>query len=110
MKYTYATGKHMSDFHVDVESFFEEGDLPVTAIFKAAAGHLGLDYDTCTGSFRSSEILVAKDVADKALSITREMYDNMSANTLWLLCGPKMQDTLPDGTIAISDKFYDPGQ
>lgn len=42
-----------------------------------------------------------------ALEIAEEMYDKYSAGTAWLMCGPKIQENLPDGTIAISDKFYE---
>lgn len=107
MKYNYASGNHVKSVTVDIDTFFEEGVFPITAIYKEAAKSLGLDYDDCPGTFRSGEILVAKDVGEKALEISEKMYDKYSAGTAWLMYGPKIQEDLPDGTIAVSDKFYD---
>jgi len=108
-KYDYLSGKHLKAFTIDTETFFSEDVSPVTAIFKEAAAQLGIDFDNCSGKFRCTEIVVAKDVCEKAIAMIEEAYGKQSAGVTWLMCGPKMQEDLPNGTIAVSDMFYDKG-
>ena len=109
MKYNYQSGSHLMTIHVHKDLLFENNDMnPITAIYKNAAENLGIDYDTTDGTFRSGEILVSEDIGDQALEIMREQKSNEYASSAWLMFGPKTNIQLPDGTIAISDRFFAP--
>ena len=108
MTYNYLYGKHLKEINIPLEKLFKKGCTdPIGTIYRRAAKEIGLNYDKVPGTFRSSEILVSKDIAERALEIIKLDHDKETAATQWLWFGPKMQEELPPHTIAVSDMYYD---
>ena len=108
IKYNFRCGKICNTIRCENMEFMHGDDVnPIIAIYRLAAANIGLDYDnTNDGTFDSGEILVSTDIADEAISLLTNRDGRESAGMMWMFYAPKAQDTLPERTIVISDKFF----
>ena len=74
----------------------------VVDLYNKIADQLGYDCRKCEYDCR--EIEVSKDIEEK---IRKKYEDPEEFGMVWLIYGPKMNENLPENTVAISGKFIE---
>lgn len=81
----------------------EECSIP--AIYKAATAAAGINPDAVK-NWDCRKILVSPDFFTAYQAYMEQQNQAMSTGVLWLMCGPKVCETLGSGEVEIQDGFF----